>query len=107
MRQTIDGRWDILQAAQQLLEQTVADRRSALVDEASLAQHLAFAYAPEPDLFTRTGGEQRIRNFLLWRLAYTELYFTNTFWPDFDDAALEADLASYRTRERRFGRATA
>ncbi|MPW22205.1 di-trans,poly-cis-decaprenylcistransferase [Paraburkholderia sp. CNPSo 3157] len=101
------GRWDILQAARQLVEQTAADGRPALVDEASFAQHLAFAYAPEPDLFIRTGGERRISNFLLWHLAYTELYFTDTFWPDFDDAALEAALASYRARERRFGRATA
>jgi undecaprenyl diphosphate synthase len=101
------GRWDILQAVRQLVEQTAADGRPALVDEASFAQHLAEAYAPEPDLFIRTGGEQRISNFLLWQLAYTELYFTDTFWPDFDDAALEAALASYRTRERRFGRASA
>ena len=62
------------------------------------------AYAPEPDLFIRTGGEKRISNFLLWQLAYTELYFTDLLWPDFDAAALAAAIASYRTRERRFGR---
>jgi undecaprenyl diphosphate synthase len=62
------------------------------------------SYAPEPDLFIRTGGEQRISNFLLWQLAYTELYFTDTLWPDFDAAALDAAIASYRGRERRFGR---
>ena len=62
------------------------------------------SYAPEPDLFIRTGGEQRISNFLLWQLAYTELYFTDTLWPDFDAAALDAAIASYRSRERRFGR---
>jgi undecaprenyl diphosphate synthase len=62
------------------------------------------AYAPEPDLFIRTGGEQRISNFLLWQLAYSELYFTETLWPDFDDAALDAAIESYRRRERRFGR---
>ena len=62
------------------------------------------AYAPEPDLFIRTGGEQRISNFLLWQLAYTELYFTDMLWPDFDAAALDAAIASYRQRERRFGR---
>ncbi len=62
------------------------------------------AYAPEPDLFIRTGGEQRISNFLLWQLAYSEFYFTDTLWPDFDDAALDAAIDSYHRRERRFGR---
>ena len=74
------------------------------VDEELLAPYLAMSYAPEPDLFIRTGGEQRISNFLLWQLAYTELYFTETLWPDFDAAALDAAIASYRSRERRFGR---
>jgi len=69
-----------------------------------LAPHLAMSYAPEPDLFIRTGGEQRISNFLLWQLAYSELYFTDTLWPDFDAAALDLAIASYRSRERRFGR---
>jgi undecaprenyl diphosphate synthase len=62
------------------------------------------SYAPEPDLFIRTGGEQRISNFVLWQLAYTELYFTDLLWPDFDAAALDEAIASYRRRERRFGR---
>jgi len=61
-------------------------------------------YAPEPDLFIRTGGEQRVSNFLLWQLAYTELYFTEALWPDFDAAALDAAMDSFRRRERRFGR---
>jgi undecaprenyl diphosphate synthase len=61
-------------------------------------------YAPEPDLFVRTGGEQRVSNFLLWQLAYTELYFTETLWPDFGAASLEEAFVSYRRRERRFGR---
>jgi undecaprenyl diphosphate synthase len=61
-------------------------------------------YAPEPDLFIRTGGEQRISNFLLWQLAYSELYFTATLWPDFDAKALDLAIASYQQRERRFGR---
>ena len=95
------GRWDILQALSALLR----DGKSAeQVDEAALAPYLAMSYAPEPDLFIRTGGEQRISNFLLWQLAYSELYFTETLWPDFDAAALDAALASYRGRERRFGR---
>jgi undecaprenyl diphosphate synthase len=74
------------------------------MNEAVLAQQLSMADAPEPDLFIRTGGEKRISNFLLWQLAYTELYFTETLWPDFNARALDAALASYRTRERRFGR---
>ncbi|HEX7054138.1 MAG TPA: polyprenyl diphosphate synthase [Burkholderiales bacterium] len=95
------GRWDILQAVNRLL----AEHRSpASVDEQTLAPYLAMSHAPEPDLFIRTGGEQRISNFLLWQLAYTELYFTETLWPDFDAAALDQAIASYRARERRFGR---
>ncbi|MGN6388734.1 MAG: undecaprenyl diphosphate synthase family protein, partial [Burkholderiaceae bacterium] len=81
-----------------------ADPGATRFDEADLAEHLAMAYAPEPDLFIRTGGEQRISNFLLWQLAYTELYFTDTYWPDFDAAALDAAITSYQRRERRFGR---
>ena len=69
-----------------------------------LAPYLSMAYAPEPDLFIRTGGEQRISNFLVWQLAYTELYFTPTFWPDFDAEALDRAFEWYRARERRFGR---
>jgi undecaprenyl diphosphate synthase len=94
------GRWDVLQA----LNKLVKARPDAPIDEASLAPYLAMSYAPEPDLFIRTGGEQRISNFLLWQLAYTELYFTETLWPDFDAAALDLAIASYRSRERRFGR---
>jgi len=90
------GRWDLLQAINQI------DQRP--IDEAALAAHLSMNYAPEPDLFIRTGGEERISNFLLWQLAYSELYFTDTLWPDFDAEALDAAIASYRSRERRFGR---
>jgi undecaprenyl diphosphate synthase len=75
--------------------------------ESDLAPYLAMAYAPEPDLFIRTGGEQRISNFLLWQLAYTELYFTDIFWPDFNAAALDEAITSYQQRERRFGRTSA
>ena len=95
------GRWDIVQAMKKLMAANVAPEE---VSEATLAQHLSMGGVPEPDLFIRTGGEQRISNFLLWQLAYTELYFTNALWPDFDAAALDAAIASYRTRERRFGR---
>ena len=100
------GRWDIAQAARAYFSAITAracDRARPLEPEA-LEPFLAMAYAPEPDLFIRTGGEQRISNFLLWQLAYTELYFTDMLWPDFDAAALDAAIASYRTRERRFGR---
>ena len=94
------GRWDILQAA----NRSRVDDPAAAITEASLAPYLSMAYAPEPDLFIRTGGEQRVSNFLLWQLAYTELFFTEHLWPDFDAAALEAAFSSYRQRERRFGR---
>ena len=94
------GRWDILQALSKLR----SEHGDAPIEESSLSPYLAMSYAPEPDLFVRTGGEQRISNFLLWQLAYTELYFTDTLWPDFDAAALDAAIASYRARERRFGR---
>ncbi|HEY0877031.1 MAG TPA: polyprenyl diphosphate synthase [Zeimonas sp.] len=99
------GRWDVLQAMQSMLraQPELADDPDRIGEQA-LSPHLALAYAPEPDLFVRTGGEQRISNFLLWQLAYTELYFTDTFWPDFDAAALDRAIESYRTRERRFGR---
>ncbi|HEX9179611.1 MAG TPA: polyprenyl diphosphate synthase [Burkholderiales bacterium] len=96
------GRWDILQAAHRMLAQR--PELAAGFGEEDLAPHLSMSYAPEPDLFIRTGGEQRISNFLLWQLAYTELYFTGTLWPDFDSRALTQALESYRRRERRFGR---
>jgi undecaprenyl diphosphate synthase len=96
------GRWDILQAMNQLAQ--AHPEKAGCYGEADLAPHLAMAYAPEPDLFIRTGGEQRISNFLLWQLAYSELHFTDTLWPDFGDAALDSAIASYRRRERRFGR---
>jgi undecaprenyl diphosphate synthase len=95
------GRWDILQALGRLAQ---AGPLAEEIREQALAPYLAMSYAPEPDLFIRTGGEQRISNFLLWQLAYAELYFTETLWPDFDAAALDEAIASYRSRERRFGR---
>jgi len=102
------GRWDILQAMRALLaERPELAAQAEQIDEEGIARHLAMAYAPEPDLFIRTGGEQRISNFLLWQLAYTELYFTDSWWPDFDEAALERAFVFYRSRERRFGRTSA
>lgn len=99
------GRWDVLQAMDRILAK-YPDRRSNFTED-ELSGELAMNYGPEPDLFIRTGGEQRISNFMLWQLAYTELYFTDTLWPDFDERALEAALESYRLRERRFGRTSA
>ena len=95
------GRWDIVQAMKKLIAAGVTAEE---VNEATLVQQLSMPDAPEPDLFIRTGGEQRISNFLLWQLAYTELYFTDALWPDFDAKALDQAIASYRARERRFGR---
>ena len=98
------GRWDIVEASRRLAARAAAgtlDPRS--IDEDIFAAELQLADAPEPDLFIRTGGEQRISNFLLWNLAYSELYFCDTLWPDFDDAALDAALRFYATRQRRFG----
>jgi undecaprenyl diphosphate synthase len=98
------GRWDIVEAARRLASRAAGghlDPQS--IDESSFANELQLAGAPEPDLLVRTGGEQRISNFLLWHLAYAELYFCDTLWPDFDDAALEAALRFYAGRQRRFG----
>ncbi|MCP2039990.1 undecaprenyl diphosphate synthase [Neisseria sp. HSC-16F19] len=93
------GRWDILQA----VNRAVADGHHPLTED-TLRPYLSLGDAPEPDLFIRTGGEERISNFLLWQLAYTEFYFADVLWPDFDAATLAQALASYRRRERRFGR---
>jgi undecaprenyl diphosphate synthase len=96
------GRWDLLQALNRLtLEHP---DKAGNFSESDLAPYLSLPHAPEPDLFIRTGGETRVSNFLLWQLAYTELYFTDTLWPDFDAAALDAAIASFQQRERRFGR---
>lgn len=98
------GRWDIMQAVNKMIGQNPG---KASFSENELAPHLAMAFAPEPDLFIRTGGEERISNFLLWQLAYTELFFTETYWPDFDAEALDIAIQSYGERERRFGRTSA
>jgi len=96
------GRWDLMQALAKLARTQPIPAEG--YTEEQLAPYLAMSYAPEPDLFIRTGGEQRISNFLLWQLAYTELYFTPTLWPDFDGADLDEAIAWYQQRERRFGR---
>ena len=96
------GRWDIMQAVNRMLA-TNPDKREGW-QEAELEPFLSMNFAPEPDLFIRTGGEERISNFLLWQLAYAELYFTPTLWPDFDTAEFDKAIASFQKRERRFGR---
>lgn len=96
------GRWDILQATNRM--QSALPQLTGHYREEHLTPYLSMSYAPEPDLFIRTGGEKRISNFLLWQLAYTELYFTDTLWPDFNEDAFNLAIQSYQNRERRFGR---
>ena len=94
------GRWDIVQACQKAMAAGLAPDQ---LSEATLSQHMAMAYAPDPDLFIRTGGEVRLSNFLLWQSAYAELVFTDCLWPDFDASELDRAIAAYARRERRFG----
>ncbi len=95
------GRWDIAQAASRLIAQ------GKIVTELALGAAMALAHVPDPDLIIRTGGEQRLSNFLLWQAAYAELYFSDKLWPEFDEAALDEALAAYTQRERRFGKTSA
>lgn len=98
------GRWDILQATQKIAAKVAKGELSAeQVTERDLDQEMSTFGLPEPDLFIRTGGEQRISNFLLWQLAYTELYFTDKLWPEFDEPALQDAFNAYAHRQRRFG----
>jgi undecaprenyl diphosphate synthase len=98
------GRWDIAGAAQTLARRCAAGEiRADEIDEAALGRHVALADLPDPDLLIRTGGEQRISNFLLWNLAYTELYFCETLWPDFGEKELSAAIEHFSRRQRRFG----
>jgi undecaprenyl diphosphate synthase len=98
------GRWDLTQAARAMArEVSVGALKVDQIDEAMVSDHLAFAGVPDPDLFIRTGGEKRISNFLLWQMAYTELVFSDVLWPDFGEAEFAAAVASFATRERRFG----
>ncbi len=99
------GRWDLAQAARTLARRALEGRLSPdAIGEAELGSALALSDLPDPDLFIRTGGDTRISNFLLWQLAYCELYFTDTLWPDFDAAQLRLALDAFASRERRFGR---
>jgi undecaprenyl diphosphate synthase len=102
------GRWDILQAMKKMMiAHPEYGCEPSLIDEHALSEHLSMSWAPEPDLFIRTGGEQRVSNFLIWQLAYTELFFTDCFWPDFNSDELNKAFEWYRQRERRFGRTSA
>jgi undecaprenyl diphosphate synthase len=94
------GRWDVVQACKQAMAAGVG---AEALDEECLSRFMAMNYAPDPDLFIRTGGEVRISNFLLWQVAYSELYFTDCLWPEFGDSELDAALAAYAARDRRFG----
>jgi undecaprenyl diphosphate synthase len=101
------GRWDIAQAARWIATEVAAGRlRAEDVDADLLGRYVSLSDVPEPDLFIRTGGERRISNYLLWHLAYTELWFTDTLWPDFDASALDEAIDYFRGRQRRFGRTT-
>jgi undecaprenyl diphosphate synthase len=94
------GRWDLVQACRQAMTEGL---RPEELDEAWLSRHMALSFAPDPDLFIRTGGEMRISNFLLWQAAYSELYFTECLWPDFGVTEIDAALEAYAQRDRRFG----
>ena len=96
------GHWDIVQAVNQAIQEKGSTLRT--IAEKDIEARLSMHYAPEPDLFIRTGGEQRISNFMLWNLAYTELYFTDILWPDFDEKSLSDAISWFGSRERRFGR---
>jgi undecaprenyl diphosphate synthase len=98
------GQWDITEAVKSLAKQVESgDLKAEDISSDLINQNLSMSNLPEPDLFIRTGGEQRISNFLIWQLAYSELYFTDTLWPDFDREAFDAALDSFAGRQRRFG----
>lgn len=98
------GHWDMCQAFQKINQKVLAGELSPQdISEDLINQHLSTAGLPEPDLFIRTGGEQRVSNFMLWQLAYTEMFFTPTLWPDFDQNTIEEAIQSFKGRQRRFG----
>jgi len=98
------GHWDMCQAFLQVQKKMAAgELKTEDINDQLINQYLSTAGLPDPDLFIRTGGEQRVSNFMLWQLAYAELYFTATLWPDFDQNSLEDAIKSFRSRQRRFG----
>ena len=99
------GQWDILNAVRAIAGKAVKGELALnQIDQASLESMLSLAHTPDPDLFIRTGGEQRVSNFLLWQLAYTELYFTEVLWPDFSEQEMQKALTVYSRRQRRYGK---
>ncbi len=94
------GRWDVVQACQQAMTAGIS---ADALDEATLSSFMAMSYAPDPDLFIRTGGEVRVSNFLLWQVAYSELVFTDCLWPEFGERQLDEAIEAYNSRDRRFG----
>ena len=102
------SRWELTEAARAIAQEVKDGKLSAAeIGEETVTQHLATAFMPDPDLLIRTGGEQRISNYLLWQIAYSELYFCDTFWPDFSEADLQAAILSFQNRQRRFGKTEA
>ena len=99
------SRWEITEAVRQIVSEA-SDRREDITEE-TISRHLTTSFMPDPDLLIRTGGELRISNYLLWQIAYAELYFCDTYWPDFDEACLHQAIASYQSRQRRFGKTEA
>jgi undecaprenyl diphosphate synthase len=98
------GHWDMCQAAQKIVDKMAnGELPKQAISPELVQEHLSSAGLPDPDLFIRTGGEERVSNFLLWQLAYTELYFTPTLWPDFDEKSLDDAIISFKSRQRRFG----
>lgn len=98
------GHWDMCQAFQKVADKiATGELKNQAINEQLISQYLSTAGLPDPDLFIRTGGEQRVSNFMLWQLAYTEMYFTATLWPDFDQNSLEDAIKSFKSRQRRFG----
>jgi undecaprenyl diphosphate synthase len=98
------GRWDMTEACKIIAQRVASGELSACkIDETLIDKHLSMADLPEPDLFIRTGGEQRVSNFMLWQLAYTEFYFTPILWPDFDKSSLQDAISNFKSRQRRFG----
>ena len=99
------SRWEITEATRQIANEVKAGSLNpADINEDTIAQHMATAFMPDPDLLIRTGGEERISNYLLWQIAYSELYFCDTFWPDFSEEELQRAIANYQQRQRRFGK---
>ena len=99
------SRWEITEATRQIANEVKAGTLNpAVINEDTIAQHMATAFMPDPDLLIRTGGEEGISNYLLWQIAYSELYFCDTFWPDFSEEELQRAIANYQQRQRRFGK---